>query len=89
LRFLVVRDDGDAVAAAATFTSHRIASLAFGTTSPAARRRGAWRQAAIARLAATPHLWFAGVFSDIARPGAESLGFVPLLRLTRWTLHRP
>ena len=30
-----------------------------------------------------------GVFSDFSRPGAEALGFVPLLRLTLWILDRP
>ena len=30
-----------------------------------------------------------GVFSDVSRPGAEALGFVPLLRLTLWILDRP
>ena len=56
---------------------------------PAARRRGFWRQLAIDRLRATPELWTTGVFSDFSRPGAEALGFVPLLRLTLWILDRP
>ena len=56
---------------------------------PAARRRGFWRQLAIDRLRATPELWTTGVFSDLSRPGAEALGFVPLLRLTLWILDRP
>jgi hypothetical protein len=34
-------------------------------------------------------VWFAGLFSDHSRPGAEALGFVPVLRLTLWTLDRP
>ena len=89
LRFFAGWDGADAVAATVSFTSHGIASLAFGATAPAARRRGFWRQAAIARLEASPDLWFAGVFSDHSRPGAETLGFVPLLRLTLWILDRP
>ena len=72
-----------------SFVAHGIASLAFGATAPAVRRRGFWHQATIARLEATPDLWFAGVFSDYSRPGAEALGFVPLLRLTLWLLDRP
>jgi hypothetical protein len=28
------------------------------------------------------------VFSDLSRPGAETLGFVPILRLTLWILDR-
>ena len=34
-------------------------------------------------------MWIAGVFSDHSRPGAESIGFVPVLRLTLWILDRP
>jgi hypothetical protein len=34
-------------------------------------------------------VWMAGVFSDVSQPGAEALGFVPLLRLTLWILDRP
>jgi hypothetical protein len=77
------------VAAAVSFASHGIASFALGATDPSARRRGFWRQAAIARLEATPGVWFAGVFTDRSRTGAESLGFVSLLRLTFWILDRP
>ena len=51
--------------------------------------RASGKQAAIALFEATPDLWFAGVFSDHSRPDAESIGFVPLLRLTLWTLDRP
>ena len=53
------------------------------------RRRGFWKQAAIALFEATPDLWFAGVFGDHSRADAEALGSVPLLRLTLWTLDRP
>jgi hypothetical protein len=89
LRFFVGRDGARAVAAAVSFSSHGIASFAFGATLPIVRRRGFWRQTATARLAATPDVWFAGLFSDHSRPGAEALGFVPVLRLTLWTLDRP
>jgi hypothetical protein len=89
LRFLVGLDADRAVAAAISFTSHGIGSLAYGVTLPAVRRRGYWRRLAIERLRATPDLWMTGVFSDFSRPGAEALGFVPLLRLTLWILDRP
>ena len=75
--------------AAASFTSHGIGSLSYGVTLPESRRRGYWRRLAIERLRSTPDLWMAGVFSDFSRPGAETLGFVPLLRLTLWILDRP
>ena len=87
--FFVGWDGAQPVTAAVSFVAHGIASLTFGATAPAARRRGFWHQATIARLEATPDLWFAGVFSDHSRPGAEALGFVPLLRLTLWLLDRP
>lgn len=88
LRFFVGRDGARPVAAAASFASHGIASLAYGATLPALRRRGFWRRLAVERLQATPELWMTGLFSDFSRPGAEALGFVPVLRLTLWILDR-
>lgn len=88
LRFFVGRDGDRPVAAAMSFASHGIASLAFGATLPAARRRGFWRRLAVERLRAAPDVWTTGVFSDLSRPGAETLGFVPILRLTLWILDR-
>ncbi len=88
LRFFVGRDGDRPVAAAASFASHGIASLAYGATLPAVRRRGFWRRLAVERLRATPELWMTGVFSDLSRPGAEALGFVSVLRLTLWILDR-
>ena len=83
-------EDGDCpVAAGVSFVSHGIASHAYGTTVPAARRRGFWRRLAVERLRIAPDMWATGVFSDLSRPGAEALGFVPLLRLTLWILDRP
>jgi hypothetical protein len=88
-RFFVGHDGARHVAAGVSFVSHGIASLAYGVTVPAARRRGFWRRLAVERLRATPEVWTTGVFSDLSRPGAEALGFVPLLRLTLWILDRP
>ncbi len=88
LRFFVGRDGDRPVAAAASFVSHGIASLAYSATLPTLRRRGFWRRLTTERLRVTPELWTAGVFSDFSRPGAEALGFVPVLRLTLWILDR-
>ncbi len=88
MHFFLGRESSHPVAAGASFVSHGIASLAFGTTIPAARRRGFWHHLAIQRLRATPALWTTGLFSDLGRPGAELLGFVPVLRLTLWILDR-
>lgn len=88
-RFFVGHDGARPVAAGVSFASHGIASLAYGATVPAARRRGFWRRLVVERLRATPEVWTTGVFSDLSRPGAEALGFVPLLRLTLWILDRP
>lgn len=73
-----------AVHAGAAFTSRGLVSLAFGATRPEARRQGFWLRSAVERLQGAPHLWAAGVFSDLSRPGAERLGFVPVCRLTLW-----
>jgi len=89
LRFWTAQVDGRPVSAAAAFVAHGIGSLAFGATVPTARRRGLWRQLAITRLRAMPDLWLAGCFSDFSRPGAEALGFAPILRLTLWVRERP
>jgi hypothetical protein len=82
------RQDGRAVSAAASFSSHGIASFALGVTRPEVRRLGHWRALAAARLRAHPDCWTAGVFSDFSRPGAEAIGFVPVQRLTLWILDR-
>ena len=89
LSFWLAGEHDSPVAAAAGFHSHDIGSLAFGVTLPNARHRGHWRRLAVERLATAPDCWFAGVFSDYSRPGAESLGFVPVVRLTLWILERP
>ena len=81
--------DGQPVSAAAAFVAHGVGSLAFGATLQAARRRGLWRQLAVARMAAVPDHWLVGAFSDFSRPGAEALGFVPIVRLTLWVRPRP
>jgi len=89
LRLWTAAIDGRPVSAAAAFVAHGIGSLAFGATLPTGRRRGLWRQLAVARLLAMPDVWTAGVFSDLSRPGAEALGFTPILRLTLWVRERP
>ncbi len=90
LRFFVGLD-GDRAGRRRRFVHVPRHRLARPTASrcPQSRRRGYWRRLAIERLRATPDLWMAGVFSDFSRPGAETLGFVPLLRLTLWILDRP
>lgn len=87
--FWVGRDDDDrAVSLGTSFVDHGIGSFALGVTRPEARRQGHWLGHAAARLAHMPHVWVTGVFSDHSRPGAESIGFVPLLRLTLWSRAR-
>ncbi|MGE3661355.1 MAG: hypothetical protein AB7G09_08620 [Pseudonocardia sp.] len=76
-------------AISAQFVAHGIASFALGVTLPGARRSGHWYRHAAARLRTEPDLWHAGVFADTSRPGAERIGFVPVLRHTLWHLHRP
>lgn len=86
LRLWLGHDEiGRPVTASAQFVAQGLASLAFGVTLPEARRRGHWAAHARHRLRSQPDLWHAGVFSDFSRPGAERLGFVPIIR---FTLHR-
>ena len=80
LRFLTAHLDGHIVSAAASFVAHGLASLAFGVTVPDSETpRPLGGSLAVARLDTMSDLWVTGVFSDDSRPGAERLGFVPLL----------
>lgn len=69
------------------FVDAGVASFSLGVTLPSARRRGYWAAMAAVRLADQPDLPAVGVFSDLSRPSAEALGFLPLTRFTLW--HRP
>ncbi|MDY7104919.1 MAG: hypothetical protein S0880_27345 [Actinomycetota bacterium] len=90
MHFFVGRDDaGDPVSIGTSFVAEGIGSFALGVTRPGARRRGHWMAHAAARLRATPDVWMTGVFSDFSRPGAERIGFVPILRLGLWARPRP
>lgn len=71
------------------FEDQGIASMTLGVTLPEARRKGFWLRHAVDRLTAAPSVWTAGIFSDMSRAGAESLGFVPIQRLTLWIRNRP
>jgi hypothetical protein len=64
-----------------------VAAFSLGVTLPEARRRGYWAAMAGVRLLEEPDLPAVGIFSDMSRPPAEALGFLPLLRFTLW--HRP
>ena len=89
LRFFVGRDGARPVAAGVSFVSHGIASLAFGATLPAPAGAGSGAGSPSSASGPRPSVWTTGVFSDFSRPGAEALGFVPILRLTLWILDRP
>jgi hypothetical protein len=64
-----------------------VAQFSLGVTLPEARRRGYWAAMAAVRLIEEPGLPAVGVFSDMSRPSAEAIGFLPLTRFTLW--HRP
>lgn len=66
------------------FTDAGIGNLTLGVTLPEARRRGYWAAMAHRRLGALPGLPAAALFSDMSRPGAEALGFLPIVRFTLW-----
>jgi hypothetical protein len=86
-RFWLSSEHGRPAAISAQFVAHGLASFALGVTLPSARRAGHWSRHARLRLRTEPHRWHAGVFSDDSRPGAERLGFTPIIRHTLW--HRP
>lgn len=82
------RDCGVPVSIGSLFTTGGLGIFGLGVTRPRARRRGHWRAHAAHRMTAVPRLWTAGVFSDHCRSPAQRLGFVPVLRLTLWSLTR-
>jgi hypothetical protein len=84
LRFWTGHAAGTPVSISAQFVAHGVAGFALGATMPAARRTGQWSRHARMRLANEPGLTHVGVFSDDSRPGAEQLGFVPVIRHTLW-----
>jgi hypothetical protein len=86
--FRISHDDtGAPVSVSAHGAALGLGGLAFGATLPSARGRGHWKRHAAARLRARPDLWHAGFFSDLSRPLAEAIGFVPILRFALW--YRP
>lgn len=86
-RFRTTFNGGTPVGISAQFVSRGVAGFALGVTLPDARRCGHWSRHARVRLHAEPDRWHVGVFADDSRPGAEQLGFVPIVRHTLW--HRP
>lgn len=86
--FWVGYENGRAVSAGTSFEAHGLASFALSVTRPEARRRHHWMRHAHERLVRHPGVWMSGVFSDFSRPGAESIGFLPIQRLSLWILDR-
>lgn len=80
--------DGQPVAIGTSYVAHGIHVLALGATLPSHRGRGAWQALARHRLAAFPRLPAMSLFSDLSRPPAERLGFLPLSRWTLWSAPR-
>jgi hypothetical protein len=87
LRLWVGYEDDRAVCVGSLFVDAGVACFSLGVTLPEARRRGYWAAMAGVRLVDAPGLPVVGVFSDMSRPGAEALGFLPITRFTLW--HRP
>jgi hypothetical protein len=79
LRLWVGYEGDRPVCGGSLFVDFGLATFSLGVTLPEARRRGHW--------AAMPGLPAVGVFSDMSRPSAEALGFLPITRFTLW--HRP
>jgi len=87
LRLWVGYDGDRPVCMGTLFVDAGVAAFSLGVTLPEARRRGYWAAMAGVRLLEEPDLPAVGIFSDMSRPPAEALGFLPLLRFTLW--HRP
>jgi hypothetical protein len=87
LRLWVGYEQDRPVCAGSLFVDAGVAAFSLGVTLPSARRRGHWAAMAGVRLVEAPGLPAVGVFSDMSRPGAEALGFLPITRFTLW--HRP
>ncbi|HEV2895094.1 MAG TPA: hypothetical protein VG411_15170, partial [Actinomycetota bacterium] len=80
-------EQDEPVCVGSLFVEAGVAAFSLGVTLPSARRRGYWAAMAGARLVEAPGLPAVGVFSDMSRPSAEALGFLPISRFTLW--HRP
>lgn len=89
LRLAIGRQSGAPASIGTLFTDDGVGCFALGVTRPEARHRGHWWAHALHRLRAAPDVWMTGVFSDDSRPGAERLGFLPVLRFTLWARPRP
>jgi hypothetical protein len=87
LRLWVGYEGDQPVCVGSLFVDSGLAAFSLGVTLPEARRRGYWAAMAGVRLLEEPGLPAVGVFSDMSRPSAEALGFVPITRFTLW--HRP
>jgi hypothetical protein len=87
LRLWVGYEDDRPVCMGTLFVDAGVAAFSLGVTLPEARRRGYWAAMAGVRLLEEPDLPAVGIFSDMSRPPAEALGFLPLTRFTLW--HRP
>jgi hypothetical protein len=87
LRLWVGYEDNRPVCIGTLFVDAGVAAFSLGVTLAEARRRGYWAAMAGVRLLEEPDLPAVGIFSDMSRPPAEALGFLPLTRFTLW--HRP
>jgi hypothetical protein len=87
LRLWVGYEQHEPVCVGSLFVDAGVAAFSLGVTVASARRRGYWAAMAGVRLVEAAALPVVGVFSDMSRPGAEALGFLPITRFTLW--HRP
>ena len=84
LRLWVGYEHDRAVCLGSLFVDAGVAHFSLGVTLPEARRRGYWAAMAAVRLLDAPGLPLVGVFSDMSRPSAEAIGFLPIARFTLW-----
>jgi hypothetical protein len=88
MRMWVGYDKHEPVCIGTLFVDCGLANFQLGVTMPKARGRGCWETMARTRILAEPDLLHAAVFSDLSRPLAEKIGFLPISRFTLWLRSR-
>lgn len=88
LRLWVGYDDAGPACIGGLFIAFGLAWLTLGVTLPRARHQGWWTAMARHRLLVAPELPAASLFSDMSRPTAQTLGFLPISRFTLWHRQR-
>jgi hypothetical protein len=80
---------GEPIAIGTSYVVHGLHVPTLGVTLAEHRGRGAWQVLMRRRLSTFAALPAMSLFSDLSRPPAEGLGFLPIARWTVWLRSRP